>query len=96
MLDTSCILGFEAVGGKQQLELLDDRIAAILNGKILGKSELAKQLGQKQASGTLHSSIRTLLIKGLIARTIPKKPNSRLQKYKLTAKGRTWLNRQKN
>jgi hypothetical protein len=23
--------------------------------------------------------------------TIPDKPNSRLQKYRLTAKGRTWL-----
>src|SRR3989338_2971881 len=51
---------FEAVGGKRQLEsrlesrleLLDDRVLVILNGKTFGKNELAKSLGQKQASGT--------------------------------------------
>ena len=95
---------FEAVGGKRQLEsrlesrleLLDDRVLVILNGKTFGKNELAKSLGQKQASGTLHASIRTLLKKGWITRTIPGKPNSRLQKYKLTAKGRVLLSRKKS
>lgn len=90
---------FEAVGGKPQLEsqlesrleseleLLDDRVLAILNGRTLSKSELAKSLGQKQASGTLHAMIRALLKKDWIARTIPGKPNSRFQKYGLTRKG---------
>jgi DNA-binding PadR family transcriptional regulator len=31
------------------------------------------------------------LAAGLIQMTIPAKPNSRLQKYRLTEKGREWL-----
>ena len=96
---------FEAVGGKPQLEsqlesrleseleLLNDRVLAILIRKTLSKSELAKSLGQKQASGTLHEMIRTLLKKGWIARTIPGKPNSRFQKYRLTKRGSVYLKR---
>ncbi len=98
---------FEAVGGKPQLgselesrlesklELLDDRVLASLSGTALSKGELAQSLGQKQASGALHAMIRALLKKGWISRTMPGKPNSRLQKYKLTAKGRAWMNREK-
>ncbi len=94
---------FEAVGGKPQpesrlesrleseLELLNHRVLAILKRKTLGKSKLAKNLGQKQASGTLHAMIRELLKKGWVARTIPNKPNSRLQKYRLTRKGAAYL-----
>lgn len=78
---------------ESRLELLDDRVLAILSEKTLSKSELAKSLGQKQASGTLHLIIRKLLTKGWIARTIPGKPNSRLQEYKLTAKGRAWMSK---
>ena len=70
-----------------QLESLDRRVLAALQETPIGKSELAKALGQKQASGTLHAAIRTLLVERLIERTIPAKPGSRLQKYRLTATG---------
>jgi len=42
-------------------------------------------------SGHLNTVIRALLDDGLIERTIPEKPGSRLQKYKLTRKGKNRL-----
>jgi hypothetical protein len=35
--------------------------------------------------------LKPALADGLIEMTIPAKPNSRLQKYRLTDKGRQWL-----
>ena len=35
--------------------------------------------------------LEPLLSAGWLERTIPAKPNSRLQKYRLTKKGRAWL-----
>jgi len=60
----------------------------------LSKSELARALGYKNTFGQLHERIRDLLAEGLIEYTLPEKPNSRLQKYRLTGKGRA--TRQKN
>jgi len=42
-------------------------------------------------SGQLNKVIRTLLVAGQIELTIPLKPNSRLQQYRLTQAGQQWL-----
>ena len=60
---------------------------AALRKQPLGKGLLAKALGQKQASGPLHVAIRNPLTNGLIERTVPNKPESRLQRYRLTVAG---------
>lgn len=73
------------------LESLDRRILHVLQQGPLGKAEIAARLGQKGAGGQLHKVIRELVGQGFIMYTIPDKPNSRLQKYRLTAVGMNTL-----
>ena len=63
----------------------------LLVGGPLSEAELAGRLGQKQASGQLHEVVGRLLADRLIEYTVPDKPRSRLQKYRLTETGRAAL-----
>jgi len=54
----------------------------------MSKSEIAQAIGHASISGKLNQRIREMLNNGLLEYTIPDKPNSRLQKYRLTAAGR--------
>lgn len=76
---------------ESQPESLDVRVLQILRGQTASKAELSGLLGQKEVSGQLNKVVRELLAAGLIAYTIPDKPNSRLQKYRLTDEGRERL-----
>ena len=53
----------------------------------MSKAELSRSLGQKTTSGPLNKVIRLFLADGSISYTIPEKPRSRLQMYRLTDKG---------
>lgn len=70
---------------------LESRVLAALKDAPLGKSAIATALGQRQPSGPLHVTIRRLVEEGVLALTLPDKPSSRLQKYRLTPAGKARL-----
>ena len=71
-----------------QPEALEVRVLRLLIGGAMSKAELSKNLGQKTVSGQLNKVVRLLVADGMIAFTLPDKPRSRLQKYRLTDEGR--------
>ena len=71
-----------AQSGAQSVEILN-----ALSDSPLSAAELMKALGLKTKTGAFKRIVKDLLQDELIAYTIPEKPNSRLQKYRLTAKG---------
>jgi ATP-dependent DNA helicase RecG len=74
-------------------ESLNILVVRRLSQAPLSKAELSASLGHKEISGQLNKIIRELLQNKIIEYTIPAKPQSRLQKYRLTAKGRRILAR---
>ena len=60
---------------------------AILNSP-LTRVEIQKALGLKGQANFRDRYLRPSLALGLIEMTIPEKPNSRFQRYKITDKGR--------
>ena len=73
---------------ESQPESLAARVLRQLAHGPMSKADLSGSLGQKQISGQLNSVVRLLVADGSIGYTIPEKPRSRLQKYRLTDKGR--------
>jgi ATP-dependent DNA helicase RecG len=59
----------------------------------MSESSLSTGLGQKEVSGQLNKVMRNLLADRIVEYTIPDKPSSRLQKYRLTQNGRAILDR---
>jgi len=56
--------------------------------------EIMAELGLRHWKTFQANYLRPLLEAGIIERTIPDKPNSRLQKYRLTKKGEEYLKKQ--
>ena len=86
----------EVILGTQLKSKLAARVLLLLHNEFYGKSELAALLGHKSISGELKKQITRLLDLNLIEMTIPEKPNSRLQKYRLTEKGIKIIKGRKN
>lgn len=90
---------FEAVGGKQQAESptksrAESGVESVMQVLIdipLSMAEISEKVGRRQVTGALQRLVQNLLSKKFVERTIPAKPNSCLQKYRLTKKGAGYL-----
>lgn len=63
-------------------------VLRLLNAQAASKQAIALGLGKSKPSRYLNDLIKKMLAQGLMAYTLPEKPNSRLQKYRLTELGR--------
>ena len=66
---------------------LDVRVLALLVNGPLSKSAIARRLGHRSVSGGLNRVIRRLRRDGHVEYTLPEKPNSSRQQYRLTETG---------
>ena len=80
-----------ASASRPELESVQGRVLALLGRGSLSRSAISKALGHRSVSGGLKKAIHSLMAGGLIEYSIPETPNSRLQKYLLTERGRTRL-----
>jgi Fic family protein len=74
---------------KHQVDLSDTQRAVLraLRKKTLSRKEIFAVIGLNGDSRSFKRHIDPLLADGFIEMTVPDKPNSRLQKYRLTDKG---------
>lgn len=80
--------------GKPSETLIDEvqrKVLAVLFDSVMSTAELAKAVGISQAKNMRRRYLRLLSDMRFVEYTRPHKPNSRLQKYRLTEKGRTWV-----
>ena len=59
----------------------------------LKRIEIQRRLGSKYEDHFREAYLLPSLRMGLIEMTVPDKPNSRLQKYRLMARSQQWLER---
>jgi predicted HTH transcriptional regulator len=73
-------------GAASKSGALAEKVVAVLRAGPRSRSEVSHELGQRKVSGQLNVVLKDLLERGLIEYTIPDKPGSRLQKYRLTSR----------
>ena len=74
------------VEGPGRCVLKGNAIVELLRANPLGRKDIANLVGIANESGYLKRVLNSLVEDKIIERTIPDKPNSRLQKYRLTEK----------
>ena len=77
----------EASSAQVESGAQSDEIPRILLRLPLSANDLVTSLGLQSKTGAFKRAVNGLLEKGLIEYTLPDKPTSRLQQYRLTEKG---------
>jgi len=78
---------------EHQVEMTDTQnaILRLLENKSLSRKEIFAGIGMKGDSRSFKRIVEPLIAAGFVERTVPDKPKSSLQKYRLTDKGRALL-----
>jgi len=77
----------------QQVALQVTKLLKTADGDVKSRSQLQSSIGLQDREHFRKFYIEPLIKSGWLAYTIPDKPTSRLQKYRLTEKGKAWLDR---
>lgn len=64
------------------------KVFLLLGNNEASKAELSRSLGHRSVSGELHKQVKNMLDEGFIEMTIPDKPKSSKQRYRLSLRGR--------
>ncbi len=70
-----------------------DSVLKVINKQTKSAVEIMESLNLKHRSTFRNNYLNPALKLGLIEMTIPDKPTSQLQRYRLTKKGKTYLSR---
>ena len=79
------------LGAEQKKATLYSSILTQLNTGKMSKRELANVLSLEKISGYMNRTVKNLLEQRLIERTIPETPNHPAQKFKITQRGKIFL-----
>lgn len=74
-----------------RIESVPTKAIRLLQGRQMLESEIAQGLGKSAMTGQIHRLVNRLAETGFIEHTIPDKPQSRLQRHRLAARRRAWL-----
>ena len=72
-------------GSESGSESVRDRILNALRKNALSRSEIAAIIGHKSITGAVRRALNQLMDSGVVEYTIPEKPQSRLQKYRISS-----------
>ena len=92
--DMGGVAGGVVGGVENETPTIHEKVFDFISKREMSNAEIARELGWSRVYGGLARVIKNLLSDGIIEYTIPEKPRSRLQKYRLTEKGRQMLARQ--
>jgi ATP-dependent DNA helicase RecG len=77
--------GQRKLGSESGSESVRDRILNALRKNALSRSEIAAIIGHKSITGAVRRALNQLMDSGVVEYTIPEKPQSRLQKYRISS-----------